>query len=190
MRTQSAASDTCWLMRALTSLRSIQAAVDAAIDDLKNLKLDLEKKQKVGSEWGSGNGSYRCRMGLGSDGDHWLPCHTYFLALRLQALEDATGKTAAGNKEAFRAAMLNTLERRLFFIPSFKIYGSVSAALRSNGICPWTAIAWRSRHTFTRPRPHAGGRLLRLRPARLRDQAEHHAALAQPLCAGGGHAGG
>lgn len=94
---------------------------------------------------------------------------------RVQAYEDATGKTAAANKEAFRAAMvglwpaanrcriarlhqladavqwpcsctivvttsrtvmlahpllappqLNALERRLFFIPSFKIYGSVA----------------------------------------------------------------
>eukprot|EP00887_Chlorella_sp_A99_P002628 scaffold6.g2628.t1 len=65
-----------------------RTAVDAAIEELKNLKISLEKKQK--------------------------------------AFEDASGKTAAGNKEAFRAAMLNTLERRLFFIPSFKIYGSVA----------------------------------------------------------------
>ena len=38
----------------------------------------------------------------------------------------ATGKTSGSNKEAFRAALVNVLERRLFFIPSFKIYGSVA----------------------------------------------------------------
>lgn len=43
-----------------------------------------------------------------------------------QALEAVTGKTASGDKEAFRAAMNNVLERRLFYIPSFKIYGSVA----------------------------------------------------------------
>ena len=63
-------------------------AVDEAIEALKNVKIDLEHKQK--------------------------------------ALETATGKTAGSNKKAFRAAMLNTLERRLFFTPSFKIYGSVA----------------------------------------------------------------
>lgn len=30
------------------------------------------------------------------------------------------------NKEAFRQAVVNTLERRLFYIPSFKIYGGVA----------------------------------------------------------------
>ncbi|GAB4820588.1 hypothetical protein N2152v2_007634 [Parachlorella kessleri] len=63
-------------------------AVDEAIEQLKNLKIDMEKKQK--------------------------------------AYEDVTGKTASANKEAFRANLLNALERRLFFIPSFKIYGSVA----------------------------------------------------------------
>ncbi|EFN58464.1 hypothetical protein CHLNCDRAFT_34068 [Chlorella variabilis] len=65
-----------------------RSAVDEAIEMLKQVKIDLERKQK--------------------------------------ALEDATGKTASANKEAFRSAMLNALERRLFFIPSFKIYGSVA----------------------------------------------------------------
>ncbi|KAL6652807.1 hypothetical protein ACP70R_011732 [Stipagrostis hirtigluma subsp. patula] len=33
---------------------------------------------------------------------------------------------APGNREAFRAAVANTLERRLFYVPSFKIYGGVA----------------------------------------------------------------
>ncbi|PUZ46925.1 hypothetical protein GQ55_7G123000 [Panicum hallii var. hallii] len=36
------------------------------------------------------------------------------------------GGTAAMSRDAFRAAVTNTLERRLFFVPSFKIYGGVA----------------------------------------------------------------
>ncbi|CAG9467587.1 unnamed protein product [Pedinophyceae sp. YPF-701] len=42
-----------------------------------------------------------------------------------QDFEAAVGKTAGGNKEALRAEICNVLERRLFYIPSFKIYGAV-----------------------------------------------------------------
>ncbi|OEL36924.1 Glycine--tRNA ligase, mitochondrial 1 [Dichanthelium oligosanthes] len=38
----------------------------------------------------------------------------------------AGGRTAAMSRDAFRAAVTNTLERRLFFVPSFKIYGGVA----------------------------------------------------------------
>lgn len=44
----------------------------------------------------------------------------------LQNFEKATGKLSGANKEAFRAALANALERRMFYIPSFKIYGSVA----------------------------------------------------------------
>jgi len=40
--------------------------------------------------------------------------------------EKATGKVSSASKEAFRAGLANTLERRMFYIPSFKIYGSVA----------------------------------------------------------------
>jgi glycyl-tRNA synthetase len=45
---------------------------------------------------------------------------------KLKAYSDATGKSSSANKEAFRATLNNLLERRLFFIPSFKIYGAVA----------------------------------------------------------------
>ncbi|KAH6771977.1 glycyl-tRNA synthetase / glycine-tRNA ligase [Perilla frutescens var. hirtella] len=35
-------------------------------------------------------------------------------------------RTESQNREAFRQAVVNTLERRLFYIPSFKIYGGVA----------------------------------------------------------------
>eukprot|EP00193_Tetraselmis_chui_P003500 CAMPEP_0177771360 /NCGR_PEP_ID=MMETSP0491_2-20121128/11534_1 /TAXON_ID=63592 /ORGANISM="Tetraselmis chuii, Strain PLY429" /LENGTH=689 /DNA_ID=CAMNT_0019288871 /DNA_START=54 /DNA_END=2123 /DNA_ORIENTATION=+ len=65
-----------------------KSEVDAAIEALKQLKIDLEKKQAE--------------------------------------FEKATGKSSSNNREAFRQAVNNTLERRLFFIPSFKIYGAVA----------------------------------------------------------------
>ncbi|CAN6270376.1 unnamed protein product [Urochloa humidicola] len=36
------------------------------------------------------------------------------------------GAAAAMSRDAFRAAVTNTLERRLFYVPSFKIYGGVA----------------------------------------------------------------
>lgn len=65
-----------------------QSTVDAAIEELKNLKVDLEEKMK--------------------------------------AYSALTGKVSGADKEAFRASLINVLERKLFFIPAFKIYGSVA----------------------------------------------------------------
>lgn len=48
------------------------------------------------------------------------------LDAKQKAYEAATGKTTSLDKEAFRATLANVLERRLFYIPSFKIYGAVA----------------------------------------------------------------
>ena len=40
--------------------------------------------------------------------------------------EAVAGRTSASSAEAFRAAVANALERRLFYLPSFKIYGAVA----------------------------------------------------------------
>ncbi|KAG2487478.1 hypothetical protein HYH03_013900 [Edaphochlamys debaryana] len=40
--------------------------------------------------------------------------------------EKTTGKVSSQSKEALRAALAGVLERRMFYIPSFKIYGSVA----------------------------------------------------------------
>ncbi|KAK9823739.1 hypothetical protein WJX72_005053 [[Myrmecia] bisecta] len=76
------------LKASLKDGKAQKADVDAAIEQLKQLKIKLASTQK--------------------------------------ALEDAIGKPSGTSKEAFRAAMVNTLERRMFYIPSFKIYGSVA----------------------------------------------------------------
>nr|CAB3484381.1 unnamed protein product [Digitaria exilis] len=56
------------------------------------------------------------------------------------------GGTAAMSRDAFRAAVTNTLERRLFFVPSFKIYGGVAGlydygppgcAVKANVLASW-----------------------------------------------------
>lgn len=52
----------------------------------------------------------------------------------------------AGNREAFRVVVANTLERRLFYVPSFKIYGGVAGlydygppgcAVKANVLASW-----------------------------------------------------
>lgn len=65
-----------------------KGAVDAAIQKLQQMKLDLDTKTKD--------------------------------------FEKAGGKMSSQSKEALRAALATTLERRLFYVPSFKVYGSVA----------------------------------------------------------------
>lgn len=54
------------------------------------------------------------------------------------------------NREAFRQAVVNTLERRLFYIPSFKIYGGVAGlydygppgcAVKANVLAFWRQVS-------------------------------------------------
>ncbi|KAL5717142.1 glycine--tRNA ligase [Ranunculus cassubicifolius] len=72
-------------------------------------------------------------------------------ALKLQksSLEQelhGAGNAGVVNRETFRQAVVNTLERRLFYIPSFKIYGGVAGlydygppgcAVKSNVLAFW-----------------------------------------------------
>lgn len=54
------------------------------------------------------------------------------------------------NKEAFRQAVVNTLERRFFYTPSFSIYGGVAGlydygppgcAVKSNVLAFWRQVS-------------------------------------------------
>lgn len=56
----------------------------------------------------------------------------------------------SANRDAFRQALVNTLERRLFYIPSFKIYGGVAGlydygppgcAIKSNVLASWRQVS-------------------------------------------------
>ncbi|KAK4267796.1 hypothetical protein QN277_024530 [Acacia crassicarpa] len=83
------------------TVRSLKAAavttsvskekIDAAIEDLNKLKLEMASVEK-----------------------------------QLQAHIGGAGRDGSISKEAFRQAVVNTLERRLFYIPSFKIYRGVA----------------------------------------------------------------
>jgi len=78
---------------------SLQDQVDAAIAKLKDLKLDQEKAHKAHLA-ATGGGEAGSKKG------------------------GASSKASAA--EVFRAAVANALERRLFYLPSFKIYGAVA----------------------------------------------------------------
>ncbi|XP_072971987.1 glycine--tRNA ligase, mitochondrial 1-like [Typha angustifolia] len=67
-------------------------------------------------------------------------------ARRLQVAVTSNGGDGVGSREAFRQAVVNTLERRLFYIPSFKIYRGVAGlydygppgcAVKSNVLAFW-----------------------------------------------------
>ena len=64
----------------------------------------------------------------------------------VKAFQDVTGKSSGADREAYRREVTNTLERRMFYVPSFKIYGGVAGfydygppgcALKSNFISAW-----------------------------------------------------
>lgn len=61
-----------------------------------------------------------------------------------------SGSEGSLNREAFRQAVVNTLERRLFYIPSFKIYRGVAGlydygppgcAIKSNVLAFWRQVS-------------------------------------------------
>jgi glycyl-tRNA synthetase len=61
-----------------------------------------------------------------------------------------SGSEGSLNREAFRQAVVNTLERRLFYIPSFKIYRGVAGlydygppgcAVKSNVLAFWRKVS-------------------------------------------------
>ncbi|KAA8532284.1 hypothetical protein F0562_032317 [Nyssa sinensis] len=65
---------------------------------------------------------------------------------QLQAVVSGTGASSSVNRDSFRQAVVNTLERRLFYIPSFKIYRGVAGlydygppgcAVKSNVLAFW-----------------------------------------------------
>lgn len=97
-------------VRALKASKASKEAIENAVNQLKELKLELQSVSK-----------------------------------ELQArLSEDSG--AAMSKEAFRQAVNNTLERRLFYIPSFKIYRGVAGlydygppgcAIKANVIAFW-----------------------------------------------------
>jgi len=68
---------------------------------------------------------------------------------QLQSMIKSNGNDTAASREAFRQSVINTLERRLFYIPSFKIYRGVAGlydygppgcAVKSNVLAFWRQV--------------------------------------------------
>lgn len=68
---------------------------------------------------------------------------------RLKAIVGSSGGGGADDKEAFRQSVSNTLERKLFYIPSFKIYRGVAGlydygppgcAVKQNVLAFWRQV--------------------------------------------------
>lgn len=66
-------------------------------------------------------------------------------------LQSALSASGLANRDAFRQAVVNTLERRLFYIPSFKIYRGVAGlydygppgcAVKSNVLALWRQVTF------------------------------------------------
>lgn len=66
-------------------------------------------------------------------------------------LQSALSGSGLANRDAFRQAVVNTLERRLFYIPSFKIYRGVAGlydygppgcAVKSNVLAFWRQVTF------------------------------------------------
>lgn len=70
---------------------------------------------------------------------------------QLQAVVSGGGGDGSLNRESFRQTVSNTLERRLFYIPSFKIYRGVAGlydygppgcAVKSNVLAFWRQVCY------------------------------------------------
>jgi glycyl-tRNA synthetase len=73
------------------------------------------------------------------------------LKLEKSTIEKSLRSLLSGSdsREAFRQSLVNTLERRLFYIPSFKIYGGIAGlydygppgcAVKSNVLSRWRQV--------------------------------------------------
>lgn len=71
-------------------------------------------------------------------------------SIETQLQSAIAGNDSSVNRDAFRQAVVNTLERRLFYIPSFKIYRGVAGlydygppgcAVKSNVIAFWRQVS-------------------------------------------------
>ncbi|KAK1318338.1 hypothetical protein QJS10_CPB04g00106 [Acorus calamus] len=112
------------------ALAEAQSAVESQADAVRRLKTD-------------GSAASQSEIDAAVESLKALKIEAGAVARRLQA---AVSATSGGGSEAFRQAVVNTLERRLFYIPSFKIYRGVAGlydygppgcAVKSNVLAFW-----------------------------------------------------
>lgn len=113
------------------SLSEKQAAVDAQANAVRELKASGAAKADIDA----------AVQALGA-----LKLEKSSVEKELQAVVSDNGGESSVNREAFRQSVVNTLERRLFYIPSFKIYRGVAGlydygppgcAVKSNVLAFW-----------------------------------------------------
>ncbi|XP_022960220.1 glycine--tRNA ligase, mitochondrial 1-like [Cucurbita moschata] len=113
------------------TLSQKQSAVDAQANAVRALKAAKAAKAEIDAAIEALNG---------------LKIEKASIEKKLQAVVTGAGGDGALNRESFRQAVNNTLERRLFYIPSFKIYRGVAGlydygppgcAVKSNVLAFW-----------------------------------------------------
>ncbi|XP_023004194.1 glycine--tRNA ligase, mitochondrial 1-like [Cucurbita maxima] len=113
------------------TLSQKQSAVDAQANAVRALKAAKAAKAEIDAAIEALNG---------------LKIEKASIEKKLQAVVTGVGGDGALNRESFRQAVNNTLERRLFYIPSFKIYRGVAGlydygppgcAVKSNVLAFW-----------------------------------------------------
>lgn len=116
------------------ALAENQSAVDAQGNAVRALKAAATSKPEIDAAIQSLNN---------------LKLEKASIEKKLQALIADGGGDGSLSKEAFRQAVVNTLERRLFYIPSFKIYRGVAGlydygppgcAVKSNVLSFWRQV--------------------------------------------------
>ncbi|CAO2818364.1 unnamed protein product [Amaranthus hypochondriacus] len=99
-----------------TSLRQIlaekQAAIDAQADTVRDLK--------------ASGAADKSAIDAAVEALKGLKMEKSSIEEQLQAIVRSSGGDSSASKEAFRQSVINTLERKLFYVPSFKIYGGVA----------------------------------------------------------------
>lgn len=122
------------------SLRESLTEKQTAVDDQAGAVRDLKARGVTGAD-------------LDAAVDHLkaLKLEAAAIGQRLQVAISSNGGGGEGSvsREAFRQAVVNTLERRLFYIPSFKIYRGVAGlydygppgcAVKSNVLAFWRQV--------------------------------------------------
>lgn len=112
-----------------------QSAIEAQGNAVRALKASKAPKPEIDAAIESLNG---------------LKLEKSSIEKQLQAAVTGNGADGSVNREAFRQAVVNTLERRLFYIPSFKIYRGVAGlydygppgcAVKSNVLAFWRQVS-------------------------------------------------
>ncbi|XP_020583205.1 glycine--tRNA ligase, mitochondrial 1-like [Phalaenopsis equestris] len=114
-----------------SNLAEKQAAVEAQAEAVRKLKAEGAEKPEINAA---------------VDALRALKVESSAVARCLQTVISNNGGGGAGDREAFRQAVVNTLERRLFYVASFKIYRGVAGlydygppgcAVKSNVLAFW-----------------------------------------------------